>query len=78
MDKPWFVKRPPERGQGYDVGSWQGAVVLAIFLLVLLVGLSFIVLSGGSFAGLLLAAICAVGATLWLVRMIRTHGDPDA
>jgi hypothetical protein len=78
MAKPWFVKRSPERGYGYGLGSWQGAIVLAIFLLAVLAGLAFIPLSGGSTAGLLLTAICCVGASLWLARMIRAHRDREA
>jgi len=78
MAKPWFRSRAPERGGGFDITSWQGAMALAAFALLLVIGVLSIILSGASLLGISAAAICAIGGTYWLVRMIRAHGEPDA
>ena len=78
MAKPWFSSRPAERGGGFDVVSWQGAAVLAVYCLLIAIAVASIVASDGSVSSLIAAATLCIGGSYWLVRVIRAHGEPDA
>ena len=76
---PWFRKRPSERGGGFDIASWQGAAVLAAFVLIVCGPPLLLLLATGSLIAFFLSALaCAVGGAWWLVRTIRAQGVPDA
>lgn len=76
MGAPWFRKRVPDRGSGYGIGSWQGWVVVAIYVFVLIAPPLFVLLASGNLVLFLIVALGACGGgTLWLMRMIRAHSD---
>lgn len=74
MSQPWFRSRPPEQGGRFDIVRWQGAVILAVYALLLIVGIVSVIATGASAAGIAMAALCHIGGTYWLVRMVRAHG----
>ena len=65
-DEPWFRKRPPERGSGYDIANWRGAAVLGAFVLMISVPpIVTLTASRSLLLAFVIAMACAIGGAWW-------------
>jgi hypothetical protein len=76
-DKPWFRKRPADKGYGYDVNSTQGVLLTVVFVLLsplttlLMVYLAFV----DAWLLFALAGIALVAEGIGFFLVAKWHGD---
>ena len=76
MAEPWFRKRAPDHGHGWNIASGKGAAATLTFVAMAgVVAITPILLLGENWPGLAVSMLLLASWTLTFMQVVRTRAD---